>query len=163
MANYVSSFTGTQIDDSVGVTEGAGTGIVVKTGTSAGVKRSVDGTTNQITVTNGDGVAGNPTLALASAVTTSLGKADTAVQPADISDVVRDADITDVVRDADITDVVRTADITDVVRDADITDVVRSNTAGITGADAITNVVSLTQAEYDAIATPNASTLYVIV
>jgi hypothetical protein len=127
MANYVSSFTGTQIDDSVGVTEGAGTGIVVKTGTSAGVKRSVDGTTNQITVTNGDGVAGNPTLALASAVTTSLGKADTAVQP------------------------------------ADITDVVRSNTAGITGADAITNVVSLTQAEYDAIATPNASTLYVIV
>jgi hypothetical protein len=136
MANYVSSFTGTQIDDSVGVTEGAGTGIVVKTGTSAGVKRSVDGTTNQITVTNGDGVAGNPTLALASAVTTSLGKADTAVQPADISDVVRDADITDVVR---------------------------SNTAGITGADAITNVVSLSQAEYDAIATPNASTLYVIV
>lgn len=136
MANYVSSFTGTQIDDSVGVTEGAGTGIVVKTGTSAGVKRSVEGTTNQITVTNGDGVAGNPTLALASAVTTSLGKADTAVQPADISDVVRDADITDVVR---------------------------SNTAGITGADAITNVVSLTQAEYDAIATPNASTLYVIV
>jgi len=154
MANYVSSFTGTQIDDSVGVTEGAGTGIVVKTGTSAGVKRSVEGTTNQITVTNGDGVAGNPTLALASAVTTSLGKADTAVQPADISDVVRDADITDVVR---------TADITDVVRDADITDVVRSNTTGITGADAITNVVSLTQAEYDAIATPNASTLYVIV
>ena len=136
MANYVSSFTGTQIDDSVGVTEGAGTGIVVKTGTSAGVKRSVEGTTNQITVTNGDGVAGNPTLALASAVTTSLGKADTAVQPADISDVVRDADITDVVR---------------------------SNTAGITGADAITNVVSLSQAEYDAIATPNASTLYVIV
>ena len=154
MANYVSSFTGTQIDDSVGVTEGAGTGIVVKTGTSAGVKRSVEGTTNQITVTNGDGVAGNPTLALASAVTTSLGKADTAVQPADISDVVRDADITDVVR---------TADITDVVRDADITDVVRSNTTGITGADAITNVVSLTQAEYDAIATPNGSTLYVIV
>lgn len=136
MANYVSSFTGTQIDDSVGVTEGAGTGIVVKTGTAAGVKRSVDGTTDQITVTNGDGVAGNPTLALASAVTTSLGKADTAVQPADISDVVRDADITDVVR---------------------------SNTAGITGADAITNVVSLTQVEYDAIATPNASTLYVIV
>ena len=38
---------------------------------------------------------------------------------------------------------------------------VQSNTTGIAGADQITNVVSLTQAEYDA-ATKNASTLYVI-
>jgi hypothetical protein len=37
-----------------------------------------------------------------------------------------------------------------------------SNTTGITGADAVTNIVSLTQAEYDAIVSPNASTLYVI-
>lgn len=37
-----------------------------------------------------------------------------------------------------------------------------SDTTGIAGADAITNIVSLTQAEYDAITTPNASTLYVI-
>jgi hypothetical protein len=37
-----------------------------------------------------------------------------------------------------------------------------SNTTGVTGADAITNMMSLTQAEYDAI-TPNASTFYVIV
>jgi hypothetical protein len=37
-----------------------------------------------------------------------------------------------------------------------------SNVTGITGADAVTNIVSLTQAEYDAIVTPNASTLYVI-
>jgi hypothetical protein len=37
-----------------------------------------------------------------------------------------------------------------------------SNVAGITGADAVTNIVSLTQAEYDAIVSPNASTLYVI-
>jgi hypothetical protein len=36
-----------------------------------------------------------------------------------------------------------------------------SVTTGITGADAVTNIVSLTQAEYDAI-TPDASTLYVI-
>jgi hypothetical protein len=39
---------------------------------------------------------------------------------------------------------------------------VQSNITGIAGADAITNVVSLTQAEYDAIGTPDASTLYVI-
>lgn len=36
-----------------------------------------------------------------------------------------------------------------------------SDPSGVTGADAITNVMSLTQAEYDAI-TPSASTLYVI-
>lgn len=39
---------------------------------------------------------------------------------------------------------------------------VPSDPTGVTGADAITNIISLTQAEYDAI-TPNASTLYVIV
>jgi hypothetical protein len=39
---------------------------------------------------------------------------------------------------------------------------VQSNITGIAGADAITNVVSLTQAEHDAIGTPDASTLYVI-
>jgi hypothetical protein len=38
---------------------------------------------------------------------------------------------------------------------------VASDTTGITGADAISNAVSLTQAEYDAI-TPDSSTLYVI-
>jgi hypothetical protein len=39
---------------------------------------------------------------------------------------------------------------------------ISSNIIGITGADAITNAVSLTTAEYNAIATPNASTLYII-
>jgi hypothetical protein len=37
-----------------------------------------------------------------------------------------------------------------------------SNTTGITGADAISNIVSLTTAEYTAIGSPNASTLYII-
>lgn len=41
--------------------------------------------------------------------------------------------------------------------------VVISDPAGITGADAITNIVSLTQAEYDDITTPDPATLYVIV
>jgi hypothetical protein len=36
-----------------------------------------------------------------------------------------------------------------------------SDNTGITGADRITNIVSLTQAEYDAL-TPNATTLYII-
>ena len=39
---------------------------------------------------------------------------------------------------------------------------VPSNTTGVTGADIITNMISLTQLEYDAITTPDASTLYII-
>jgi hypothetical protein len=37
-----------------------------------------------------------------------------------------------------------------------------SNTTGITGADAVTNIVSLTQAEYNAIGSPDAATLFLI-
>lgn len=39
---------------------------------------------------------------------------------------------------------------------------VPSNTAGITGATAITNIVQLSQANYDAIGSPDANTLYII-
>ena len=45
---------------------------------------------------------------------------------------------------------------------SDLGSYVESDTTGITGADQVTNMVSLTQAEYDAI-TPNASTVYIIV
>jgi hypothetical protein len=38
---------------------------------------------------------------------------------------------------------------------------INSDTTGVTGADSVTNIISLTQAEYDAI-TPDASTLYLI-
>lgn len=48
-----------------------------------------------------------------------------------------------------------------VVVDSDIADMVVSDPTGVTGADAITNIMSLTTAEYGAI-TPNASTLYII-
>jgi hypothetical protein len=37
-----------------------------------------------------------------------------------------------------------------------------SDPTGIAGADAVTNIVSLTQAEYDAIGSPNATTFYLI-
>ncbi|MEM9050297.1 MAG: hypothetical protein AAGC92_16455 [Pseudomonadota bacterium] len=39
---------------------------------------------------------------------------------------------------------------------------VQSDPTGVTGADAVTNIISLTQAEYDAIGTPDAATLYLI-
>lgn len=39
---------------------------------------------------------------------------------------------------------------------------INSKPIGITGADQITNIVSLTQAEYDAIVTPDANTVYIV-
>ena len=39
---------------------------------------------------------------------------------------------------------------------------IQSDTTGVSGADRVTNIISLTQAEYDAI-TPDAATVYVIV
>ena len=39
---------------------------------------------------------------------------------------------------------------------------IASNTTGVTGADQITNIMSLTTAEYEAIGSPNSSTLYII-
>lgn len=44
-----------------------------------------------------------------------------------------------------------------------LNDRVTSVTTGITGADKITNIVSLTRNEYDALVTKNPSTLYVVV
>jgi hypothetical protein len=40
--------------------------------------------------------------------------------------------------------------------------VVRSDTTVTTGAGAITNIISITQADYDNIVTPDATTLYII-
>jgi hypothetical protein len=46
--------------------------------------------------------------------------------------------------------------------DARLLNNVKSITTGISGADAVTNIVSLTQAEYNAIGSPDAATLYLI-
>jgi hypothetical protein len=43
---------------------GTGTGLVTQTGDDTFAKRTITGTANQITVTNGNGVSGNPTLSL---------------------------------------------------------------------------------------------------
>jgi hypothetical protein len=45
---------------------------------------------------------------------------------------------------------------------ADVSGVVPSTTTGITGATAITNIVSLTQSSYDALGSKSATTLYII-
>ena len=45
---------------------------------------------------------------------------------------------------------------------SDLSDYVDSDPTGVTGADIVTNMMSLTQAEYDAIGSPDASTFYII-
>lgn len=49
----------------LGIFNIAGNGIVVKTGAATAAARVLTGTANQIAVSNGDGVAGNPTFAIA--------------------------------------------------------------------------------------------------
>jgi hypothetical protein len=89
-------------------------------------------------VATGTGLTGGPitstgTVALDSASIASLALADTALQSGDnVSTLTNDAGY------------------------------VESDPAGVTGADAITNIMSLTQAEYDAIVSPDAATLYVV-
>lgn len=155
MADFNSAHTGAEIDDAVGTAKGAGTGLLAKTGTGAGSKRTITGTTDEITVTNGDGVSGNPTLSLAAAVTASLALADSATQPGDLGTAAA-TDATDYATAA------QGALADTALQAADITDLVESDPTGVTGADAITNIMSLTQAEYDAIGSPDAATLYVI-
>jgi hypothetical protein len=47
----------------------SGNGMLAYTGTTALTSRTITGTSNEITVTNGDGVSGNPTISLPSALT----------------------------------------------------------------------------------------------
>lgn len=68
------------------------TGIAARTATDTWAQRTITGTTNQVTVTNGDGVSGNPTLSLpqninttASVVFNSLEVRDGAIRSSDVS------------------------------------------------------------------------------
>jgi hypothetical protein len=69
------SITGTMLDIGVGSGDlGAleslsGTGIAARIGTDTWAQRTITGTAEELTVTNGDGVSGNPTISLPSAIT----------------------------------------------------------------------------------------------
>ena len=53
-----------------GIADPGSNGILARTALNTTSARTITGTTNQVTVTNGDGVSGNPTLSLPSAITT---------------------------------------------------------------------------------------------
>jgi len=62
------------LSDDLGALEALGTtGIAARTGTSTWANRTLTGTGNRITVTNGDGVAGNPVFDIGSDVVTLTG------------------------------------------------------------------------------------------
>lgn len=97
-----------------------------------------------------------------SAQLTSIG---TAVQPGDLATVATSGSYNDLTNKPAIPTV--PVDSVNgqtgvVVLDASDVGAVPSDPTGVTGADSITNMMSLTQAEYDAIGTPNATTLYII-
>ena len=57
--------------DSAGLSDPGSNGIVVRTALNTTVSRTITGTNNQVTVVNGDGVAGQPTLSLPQDINTS--------------------------------------------------------------------------------------------
>ena len=69
------------------------TGVAVRTAADAWTTRTITGTTNQVTVTNGDGVSGNPTLSLPqnihTAATPTFASVTISNAPSAASDAVR--------------------------------------------------------------------------
>ena len=111
-------------------------------------------------------VSGSAATATSATTATTAGTVTTAAQP-NITSVgtLTSVTVTGNVAGGNLTtagQVVATGNVTGANFIGDVPGYVESDTTGITGADQVTNMVSLTQAEYDAI-TPNASTVYIIV
>jgi len=137
MADYQSSFTGAQIDAAITKVGGIEAGADVTD--TANVTAA--GALMDSEVTNLAAVKAFDPTDYATAAQGAL--ADTATQPGDLATVAT------------------SGAYSDLSGTPDLSSYVESDPTGVTGADAITNIMSLTQAEYDAI-TPDAATLYVI-
>jgi hypothetical protein len=131
---------------------------------------AASGSVSSINITGGTGLtsSGGPittsgaiTVALDSSTQASLALADSALQSVQGTIdqvVVTSGDIISLA--TAVTNSLALAD--SATQPADIANMVESDPTGVTGADAITNIISLTQAEYDAIVSPAAATLYVV-
>jgi hypothetical protein len=75
VTNLVSDLGAKQASDSdlTAVAGLSSTGLVARTGAGVAATRTITGTTNQVTVTNGNGVSGNPTLSLPQSIATTSG------------------------------------------------------------------------------------------
>jgi hypothetical protein len=94
----------------------------------------------------------------------AIADAQTATQPGDLATVATTGDYDDLsnLPTLGTAAAANTGDFATAAQ-GDLADsAVQSDPTGVTGADAITNIISLTQAEYDAIGTPDAATLYVV-
>ena len=147
MANYNSSFTGAQIDAGVTLANSAqqppSEGAFVN-----GDKTKLDGIEALADVTDATNVEAAG--ALMDSEVTNLA-AVKAFDPTDYATSAQGALADTATQPGD--------NVSTLVNDAAF---IPSDPTGVTGADAVNNIISLTQAEYDAI-TPNASTFYVIV
>ena len=147
MANYNSSFTGAQIDAGVNLANSAqqppSEGAFVN-----GDKTKLDGIEALADVTDATNVEAAG--ALMDSEVTNLA-AVKAFDPTDYATSAQGALADTATQPGD--------NVSTLVNDAAF---IPSDPTGVTGADAVNNIISLTQAEYDAI-TPNASTFYVIV
>ncbi len=65
---YVLDINGGRVVGTASINLTGGTGIVAQTGSGTYSARTITGTTNEVSVSNGDGVSGNPTLSLPSTV-----------------------------------------------------------------------------------------------
>ena len=94
----------------------------------------------------------------------NLGKAATAVQPAALATVATTGAYTDLTGRPTLgtAAAAATGDFATAAQGAKADTSVQSVITGITGADAITNTVSLTATEYANIVTKSATTLYII-
>jgi hypothetical protein len=157
MANYNSAFTGAEIDEGI---------------TKAGTAVQPDDLADVATSGAYADLSGAPTLGTAAAAsvddfaTAAQGAlADSAVQPGALATVATTGAYADLSGKPTLGTAAATdaTDYATAAQGALADSAIQSDTTGITGADAITNIVSLTQAEYDAIGMPDAATLYVIV
>lgn len=65
LTSMINSFSGASDADLTALADNAVNGLWARTGNGTGAARDIQGTTNEITVADGDGVSGDPTIGIA--------------------------------------------------------------------------------------------------